>query len=883
MIDLSDYAGQEVQLGFFFYSKAVSSSDVSAGWYIDDIEVQPQPLSEPIFAVFRPTSTSGTYIDGVELSWQDLYAADFDSTSYEIWRGTSYNRAEATLIVKDLSQATYFDTSTEVAVDYRYWIRAIRDGEETPFTIQASGYRGVAAPEDVKATQGDYKDQVRITWPRVSGVEKYSVYRHTSDAPASATPVASDLAATEYIDTTVDTGKNYYYWVTAQVLDKESVFSNKALGYAVGDALNTVRATDGLHSNKVTISWDAHEDADSYTLYRSLDQDALTAVAIASDITELSYDDTQAEKGTVYSYWVRVKQVDNLTGFSNRDSGHQPLSGDSAVVAWGNNEYGEANVPHEELTAATTSSDPDIALPFADTPPNILRVAGGVAHSLALRDDGKIVGWGRNDHGQLDAPDGLDAIDLAVGYDHSLALTSDGHVVGWGRNTFGKATPPANLPLVVDIAAGADHSLALLYDGTVIAWGGNDYGQTDVPEGLDQVVEISSGGYHSVARRADGSFVVWGDNVYGQLDVPERIQKVKQVSCGWNHTLVILADGSLDGWGDNQGGQLDIPSIPTNPQRRSPDIILPYSIKRPFAESVAVVDISGGLYHSLALTADGSLISWGEDRDSQSSTPDDLLEVSKIDAGDEHNVVVEGYTDPKIDNILPLSSRIELGEDLLLRARTSGAADTKYQWYQNGIAIEGATSETLLVPDIRARGKGEYSLTVTSKGKSAQSEPIPVVVTIGDKTAGFITGNTANAIRAKNGEWLSTGLQTDPADKDIRFKYEGSSVNGLPSGQYQISAYIDDNEYASEDHDGITLKLHNLDFGNELFEFQQTDGATHLSYLAVEGFSSQLLKSSDLKSWETIVTFPVGDGELKRYEFQTEPGQFYRVRYYLSN
>ena len=50
---------------------------------------------------------------------------------------------------------------------------------------------------------------------------------------------------------------------------------------------------------------------------------------------------------------------------------------------------------------------------------------------------------------------------IAAGSRHSLALKSDGTVVAWGRNDSGQANVPAGLSGVTAIAAGFAHSLAL--------------------------------------------------------------------------------------------------------------------------------------------------------------------------------------------------------------------------------------------------------------------------------------------------------------------------------------------------------------------------------------------------------------------------------------
>jgi hypothetical protein len=55
---------------------------------------------------------------------------------------------------------------------------------------------------------------------------------------------------------------------------------------------------------------------------------------------------------------------------------------------------------------------------------------------------------------------------IAAGYGHCLALKSDGTVVAWGYSSDGETALPGDLKNVVGIAAGGYHSLALVWDGT---------------------------------------------------------------------------------------------------------------------------------------------------------------------------------------------------------------------------------------------------------------------------------------------------------------------------------------------------------------------------------------------------------------------------------
>jgi hypothetical protein len=73
-----------------------------------------------------------------------------------------------------------------------------------------------------------------------------------------------------------------------------------------------------------------------------------------------------------------------------------------------------------------------------------------VASSMA----GTVVGWGYRGLGYV--PPGTRFTAIAAGYGHSLALKTDGTVVGWGSSV------PEGLTNVIAIAAGGGHSLALI-------------------------------------------------------------------------------------------------------------------------------------------------------------------------------------------------------------------------------------------------------------------------------------------------------------------------------------------------------------------------------------------------------------------------------------
>jgi Regulator of chromosome condensation (RCC1) repeat/Bacterial TSP3 repeat len=67
-----------------------------------------------------------------------------------------------------------------------------------------------------------------------------------------------------------------------------------------------------------------------------------------------------------------------------------------------------------------------------------------------------VIAWGDNSSGQCDVSSGLrDVVAVAGGNEHSLALKSDGTIIAWGNNTYDQTNVPAGLTNVASIAAGA--------------------------------------------------------------------------------------------------------------------------------------------------------------------------------------------------------------------------------------------------------------------------------------------------------------------------------------------------------------------------------------------------------------------------------------------
>jgi alpha-tubulin suppressor-like RCC1 family protein len=298
------------------------------------------------------------------------------------------------------------------------------------------------------------------------------------------------------------------------------------------------------------------------------------------------------------------------------------------VVAWGagmvinpsnNNDFGQSIVPSGLTNAAV--------------------VAGGWRHSLALKTDGTLKGWGDDSLGQTDFPAYSNYVAIACGDLHSLALRSDGTVIGAGDDFYGQTDIPVELTNVVSIACGFYHGLALKSDGTLAAWGALgsvDHGQGVVPNGLSNIVAIAAGGYHNLVLKSDGSLFSWGLNDSHETNIPPGLSNIVAISTGAGHCLILKGDGTVFAWGQDIYGQADVPPNLTN-----------------------VVAIVAGGWHSMALQSDGTVVAWGAGLGTnvnvdykQTTIPAGLSNVVQIAAGDVHSLALAGAGPPVTQFVL---------------------------------------------------------------------------------------------------------------------------------------------------------------------------------------------------------------------------------------
>jgi len=277
---------------------------------------------------------------------------------------------------------------------------------------------------------------------------------------------------------------------------------------------------------------------------------------------------------------------------------------DGSLWTWGHNQYGQLGINN------TTSPIVTPVTTFAGGN-TWKQLSCGKNHTAAIKTDGTLWIWGRNFLGALgnnlsgggtesenrSTPittfaGGNNWKQVACGEYHTMAIKTDGSLWGWGHNQFGMLginnTDQKNTPVTTilggtnwkSVACGDIHVLAIKTDGSLWVWGRGADGQLGTNNTADRSTpvttfiggndwkSIAGGVQHSAAVKTDGSLWVWGFNDLAQLgtnDSTNRNTPVttfaggtnwKSVACGRSHTIALKTDGTLWTWGRGDSGQL---------------------------------------------------------------------------------------------------------------------------------------------------------------------------------------------------------------------------------------------------------------------------------------------------------------------------------------
>lgn len=219
---------------------------------------------------------------------------------------------------------------------------------------------------------------------------------------------------------------------------------------------------------------------------------------------------------------------------------------------WGvGNGYGQSTPP---ASIGSSSNVVFLSTPIENLIPNTNYICRLVASNTSGITTGwpqrfttgqRVAIWGRSTASSIIPPTNYDNIvKLAAGDYHAMALRADGQLLIWGGYLpKWPINPPVGLTNVIEIAGGRGHSLAILQDRTVVVWGYGSAGQTNVPATASNVVAISAGDEHCLALKSDGTVVGWGN-----LVPPANWTNIVAIASGDDSLLALRNNGTVIGY-----------------------------------------------------------------------------------------------------------------------------------------------------------------------------------------------------------------------------------------------------------------------------------------------------------------------------------------------
>ncbi len=237
-----------------------------------------------------------------------------------------------------------------------------------------------------------------------------------------------------------------------------------------------------------------------------------------------------------------------------------------------------------------------------------------------------------------------------------------------------------NLKSIVEITTGSNHVLARDKKGKIFSWGSGqqcqlarkpierDVQNSLVPAGIGNLtdklpsgrstkgtpVKLACGSYHSFALDDQGRVWAWGLNNYAELGLPDEAgsdggnvlkptlvealldYNIVHIAGGEHHSLACTRDGKLLTWGRIDGNQVGLdPSTFTEANTIFDEYGKPRILKQPTVvpDLPFISSVAAGTDHSLAVTKEGRVYSWGFSANYQTGqgTTDDIEEPTLID------------------------------------------------------------------------------------------------------------------------------------------------------------------------------------------------------------------------------------------------------------
>ncbi|MGE4461877.1 MAG: cadherin domain-containing protein [Arcobacter sp.] len=336
--------------------------------------------------------------------------------------------------------------------------------------------------------------------------------------------------------------------------------------------------------------------------------------------TGIGYTSTLSTSTTEYPHPISPKYIAvndvKFVSLSFNQNFSTAIDENANLWTWGEDKSGQLGRGNLEKDSCSGTEDCRKTIEKVDNLTNIISVATGYNHTIALKNDGTVWTFGKNDKGQLgdgtttnqstpvkvlfNESDNVKVVQVAGSSNSSYAIDNLGRVWAWGSNSYsnlgqGSAsstaqTTPILVPFsqeveIVSIDAGRDHVVALDKSGVVYAWGLNASSQV---------------GFNGINYKGNAN--AWASPVTSPTIIPStQTNPATEVFANGNISYILRSDNKVYPWG--MFGTTDSSGKTTYANLDEPEDKLPLL--------TSVRDIAVGILHQVAIQKDGTIFTWG--------------------------------------------------------------------------------------------------------------------------------------------------------------------------------------------------------------------------------------------------------------------------------
>lgn len=261
---------------------------------------------KPVTSAPKLVSVTSSTATNVTVKWETVSGAN----GYKVMRKADGSKTWSTIGTTDSKKLSYTDKKVTCGVKYHYTVRAYRNVSKKPVlgSYNSNGLEIMTIPDKpvVSVSSANY-NKLNVSWSRSNGATGYKVYRKVVNGTYKLIRNITGGAATGFTDT-VECGTEYYYYVTAYVINNKVEYGSFDSEAVKGKAVpQTVKlGSPSTAKGQAKINWSTVPGATGYYVYSKTGNSGYKLIADVKGGNVKSYTDKNVVSGKKYTYTVKA-------------------------------------------------------------------------------------------------------------------------------------------------------------------------------------------------------------------------------------------------------------------------------------------------------------------------------------------------------------------------------------------------------------------------------------------------------------------------------------------------------------------------------------------------------------------------------------------------